>query len=217
MAKDFIIPNISDDVDLSELIVAIDDVVRIAVSFDMGWTTRGTGRSYDSLTGMAVLIGYFTKKVLTYVCLNRKCRQCDIGHKAGDHDCRKNFKGSAKLMEPAAAERLALSPWLKNNNVDIGLMVTDGDSLAINAVRNCVDHEIAHQNDKNHVSKGLKSELFKLKKNSKFKELSSETITYLHRCFTYCISQNIGDSIAMANAIKNIPDHCFNHHDNCGP
>jgi len=46
------------------------NIVRIAASFDMGWTTRGTGRSYDSLTGSAALIGYFSKKVLSYVTKN---------------------------------------------------------------------------------------------------------------------------------------------------
>lgn len=182
----------------------------------MGWFTRGTARSYDSLSGWGALIGFFTKKVLVYACLNRKCRQCDLGHDPKDHDCRKNFRGSAKAMEPAATEKLVTSPLLKGCNAEVGLIVTDGDSLAIEAARNACDHEIAHQNDKNHVSKGVKGELYKLKQKSKFKDLSTDTISYLHRCFTYCISQNVGDSKSMAEAILNIPEHCFNEHENCG-
>lgn len=118
-------------------------------------------------------------------------------------------------MEPVAAEKLVSAPLLKKCNAQIGMVVTDGDSLAINAARNVCDHEIAHQNDKNHTSKGLKSALYKLKATSKFKELSTPTITYLHRCFTYCISQNEGDSKSMAAAIKNIPYHCYNDDKEC--
>lgn len=42
--------------------ITLNDIVRIAVSFDMGWFTRGTGRTYDSLSDTAAIIGYFTKK-----------------------------------------------------------------------------------------------------------------------------------------------------------
>lgn len=70
--------------------------VRIAQSFDMGWTTRGTGRSYDSLSGHASIIGYLTKQVISFITLNRKCRLCDKGHSQTDHDCRRNYAGSAK-------------------------------------------------------------------------------------------------------------------------
>ena len=46
--------------------------------------------------------------------------------------------------------------------------------------------------------------------------LNSLAIAYLKKCFTYCVSQNQGNSESMARAIENIPYHCFNMHDKCG-
>jgi len=49
-----------------------NQIIRIAASFDMGWFTRGTGRTYDSLSGTAALIGYFTKKIIGYVTVRKR-------------------------------------------------------------------------------------------------------------------------------------------------
>ncbi|XP_043273892.1 uncharacterized protein [Venturia canescens] len=188
---------------------------RICVSFDMGWTTRGTGRSYDSLSGNAVLIGLFSKKIIAYIAENRKCKKCDAGHSQQDHDCRKNCAGTAKGMEPkAAVEMTVRNPIFKKNKIQVGLIVADNDSTAIAAIRKSSNHEVVKQCDKNHTSKGVVNELYRLK--GKYKELTVDTITYLQRCFSYCISQNQGNIQEMARAIRNIPYHCFNRHTNCG-
>ena len=129
-------------------------IVRIASSFDMGWFTRRTGRTYDSLSGTAAIIGFFSRKVICYVTLNRKCAKYDRGHSPKDHDCRLNFVGSAKAMEPHAAVLLTKdNPILKACNLQIGVFIADNDSSSICAVREANDHEIVKQSDKNHRSK----------------------------------------------------------------
>ncbi|XP_046587817.1 uncharacterized protein LOC124292970 [Neodiprion lecontei] len=181
----------------------------------MGWTTRGTGRNYDSLTGSAALVGFFTKKVLTYISKNRKCRKCDRGHDSSDHDCRLNFEGSAKAMESAAAAHLATQNSIFDTcHVQLGIMIGDNDSSAIGSVRAASHHEVIKHSDKNHTSKGVVNELYKIKKNHK--ELTAGAIKYLQHCFNYCVAQNIGDPVEMGKGIRNIPSHCFNNHDNCG-
>ena len=35
---------------------AIGNIVNITVGYDMGWSKRGNGRSYDSLTGYGTII-----------------------------------------------------------------------------------------------------------------------------------------------------------------
>lgn len=192
------------------------NIVRVGGSFDMGWPTKGSGRSYDSLSGTGGYIGYFSKKVMAQVILNRKCRMCDLGHPKSDHDCKSNFSGSAKAMEPEAA-RLLVSDCqkiLSEVNVQIGLFIGDCDSTAIAAARNEVDYEIPKQDDKNHTSKGVTSQLYKHVKSHK--ELNSKSITYLGKCLNYCVSQNKEDAKKMAVAIRNIPHHCFNNHSDCG-
>ncbi|KAK0072125.1 hypothetical protein PV326_000419, partial [Microctonus aethiopoides] len=80
-----------------------NNVVRIVAPFNLGWPTKESGRSYDRLSGTGKLIGYFTKKTLSIVVLNRKCRMYDWGHFKETHDCRSNYEGSAKSMEAATA------------------------------------------------------------------------------------------------------------------
>ena len=64
--------------------ISENSTVRIAASFDMGWFTRATGRIHDTLSGAAALIGYFTRKVIAYDTLNRKCAKCNLGHTKDD-------------------------------------------------------------------------------------------------------------------------------------
>lgn len=181
----------------------------------MGWFTIGSGRSYDSLSGTATIMGILSKQVLSYIVLNRKCRKCDIGQSTDTHDCRLNFVGTAKAMEPYAAVQLTKNnSILSSCNVEVGVMVADNDSSAFAAMRNSLGYEIVKQADKNHTSKGVVSALYKIQKSHK--ELNSESIKYLQKCFNYCISQNKGDCDSMATAIKNIPSHAFNMHRNCG-
>ena len=47
-------------------------------------------------------------------------------------------------------------------------------------------------------------------------DIWTETIKYLHKCFTCAMAQHQGNVARMAAAIKNIPYHAFNIHDNCG-
>ncbi|XP_011860412.1 PREDICTED: uncharacterized protein LOC105557707 [Vollenhovia emeryi] len=166
------------------------DLVRLFVAYDMGWSKRGSGRQYDSLNGYAAIIGTQSGKVLDFATRNRQCRLCNLGHAKETHDCRLNFYGSAKAMESDTAAQLTVnSAILKSQNVQVGVFIGNDDSSSICAVRSASDTN---------------------------KELSSEAIKYLHRCFTYAVSQNPGNPDGLAAAIKNIPFHAFNQHDNCG-
>lgn len=46
--------------------------------------------------------------------------------------------------------------------------------------------------------------------------MRKDYIVYFHRCFTYAIMQNKGDTNAMSDAIRCIPLHAFNDHSKCG-
>ncbi|XP_071632814.1 uncharacterized protein [Temnothorax longispinosus] len=197
---------------------AMNDLTRIFISYDMGWSKRGSGRQYDSLNGYASIIGTQSGKVLDFATRNRECRLCYLGKAKKKHDCRLNFNGSAKAMEPDTAAQLAAnSTILKSQNVQVGVFIGDDDSSSICAVRNACSHPVVKHSDKNHTSRGVTNMLYKIDKRSDAnKELTSEAIKYLHRCFTYAVSQNPGNPDNLAAAIRNIPFHAFNMHDNCG-
>ena len=118
-------------------------------------------------------------------------------------------------MEPHAAVKLVNeNKILKECNVEVGVVIADNDSSSISAIRNACTYEVIKQADKNHTSKGVTNALYKIKKS--FKDLTGPTIKYLQRCFNFCISQNIGNDTNVATAIRNISDHYFNSHENCG-
>ncbi|XP_044741081.1 uncharacterized protein LOC123302280 [Chrysoperla carnea] len=51
---------------------SIGEIINIVVSYDMGWSKRGNGRSYDSLNGYGCIIGFLSGKILDYGTRNRK-------------------------------------------------------------------------------------------------------------------------------------------------
>ncbi|KAK0167761.1 hypothetical protein PV327_001625 [Microctonus hyperodae] len=127
-------------------------IVNIIVSYDMSWSKRGNGRSYDSLNGYGAIIG------------------------------------SAKAMEAdAGAELLTRSIILKECDLNVKIAVGDEDSSLMSAV-----------NKSNHVNK-----IYKLADMN-------------HKCFSYAIAQNEGDSVGLAKNSRCIPHHLFDKHENCG-
>ncbi|CAB0038061.1 unnamed protein product, partial [Trichogramma brassicae] len=145
----------------------------------------------------------------------KKCKNCDKGVALEEHHCKKNFEGSAKAMEAYAAGQLVSNNavFLKCD-VQVGGVGADNDSGAILAMRQAGHPHIFKHSDKNHDSKGVVSELYRLK--NKHKELNPKAIAYIKKCFNYCVNQCKGDSRMMAAGLKNIPNHCFNIHDDCG-
>lgn len=181
----------------------------------MGWSKRGNGRSYDSLNGYAAIIGFLSKKILDFTTRNRKCSKCDAGHSKDGHDCRFNFKGSAKTMEAdAGMELIKNSQVLKEVNLNVQVIIGDEDSSTIAAVRNVSDVFIHKLADKNHLVKHFTSELYELGK--KFRELNKKgVINHVKKCFTYAIAQNKGQGMQLANILRSTPDHLYGQHENC--
>ncbi|XP_011859310.1 PREDICTED: uncharacterized protein LOC105556809 [Vollenhovia emeryi] len=140
-----------------------------------------------------------------------------MGQDPRNHDCRRNFWGSAKAMEPHVAKNLVnSSEVLKSQNLQVGVLIGDDDSSTIAACRSTSSHPIVKFSDKNHASGGVTKELYKIANNRKHRELTKDGIMYLHRCFTYAMSTNKGDSEGMAKTIRCIPYHAFNDHNQCG-
>ncbi|CAG2186397.1 unnamed protein product [Mytilus edulis] len=79
------------------------DSDELIVSVDGAWQKRGSGRSYDSLSGHCSMIGAETGKIIGYSVRSKFCKTCDEanrkGNKAKMHDCRLNWDGSSKAME----------------------------------------------------------------------------------------------------------------------
>lgn len=55
---------------------AIAQIFDIIISYDMGWSKRGNGKSYNSLNGYGSIIGFLSGNILDYGVRNRKCKLC---------------------------------------------------------------------------------------------------------------------------------------------
>ena len=97
-----------------------DGRVPIAGGYDMGWATRGSGKSYKSLSGDGTFMGSLSGKVLDSQILLKACRLCTLG-KCTEARCNKNYTGSAGGMEGVAGADILC----KLSTEDTGLKVTN--------------------------------------------------------------------------------------------
>ena len=169
-------------------------VTDIAGSIDAAWQCRGSDRSYRSLSGHSSIIGEKSGKVLKFATRKKSCRYCDTADRSGwpapDHDCRKNWSGSAKGMESSMAVEL-----LKEEAGDrfrIAQVTSDLDStLDADHTKKEIGRAIKRKLDQNHVTKTMSTHLHDLK--GKHKKLTPTVIGYLAMCFSYAKAQNKDD------------------------
>lgn len=85
-------------------------------------------------TGHGTLIGQRTGKVLGYAVKSKTCRICYHARARGKmprvHNCKKNWTGSSKGMEPAMA--VDILRQVKTKGCNVSTLVMDGDSVTIN-------------------------------------------------------------------------------------
>ena len=58
--------------------------VSIGIKYDMGWQKRSSGKKYDSLSGVGVVIGAKSGKVLDYGVRCKDCRVCSYSSRKGE-------------------------------------------------------------------------------------------------------------------------------------
>jgi len=127
----------------------LGNIVNIIVSYDMGW------------------------RILDFSTRNRKCKKCDMGYHNTNHDCRKNFRGSAKAMEAdVGAELVNHSNIIKKAGLNVRVLIGDEDSSTIASVRRENSQRIFKLADSNHIKKHFRNDLYELKKS--FKELTKK-------------------------------------------
>ena len=91
-----------------------------SVSYDMGW--QKASKTYDSLSGQGLMIGYRTKRVVAVQNYSKVCNICQRHSIAMDkyetpdipvreHNCPKNHEGSSKGMEAKAALECVNRVW----------------------------------------------------------------------------------------------------------
>ncbi|XP_039296223.1 uncharacterized protein LOC111043599 isoform X2 [Nilaparvata lugens] len=113
--------------------VDADGVPLLMVVADGCWAKRSYRTNYNSLSGVAAIVGYHTKKVLYVGVKNKYCTICvraeRLGKQAREHTCFKNWgtQQSSTSMEAALiAEGFSSSE--KMYGVRYNRLIADGDS-----------------------------------------------------------------------------------------
>ena len=118
-----------DDPNIPDLIKKVG----IAVSYDMGWQKRSTGKLYDSLSGHGFIFGVRTGNVIGFQVKSKCCSKCSIANSlnkpAEEHDCTINWEGSSGGMEAAVALDLCIQLHDETDyNIFVDTIVSDDDS-----------------------------------------------------------------------------------------
>ena len=115
----------------------------------------------------------------------------------------------------AGAELITRNKILEEAKLNVGVLIGDEDSSTISAVNKQSKTMVHKLADQNHLVKHFVSDLYKLAETSpQLKRVG--VIKHLKKCFCYAIAQNKGNTSALAAAIKSIPEHVYNNHENCG-
>ncbi|XP_068698222.1 uncharacterized protein [Montipora foliosa] len=194
-----------------------DSLTRLVASYDMAWQRRSNGRTYNSLSGHGSLIGKETGKIIGVGTRITACRVCDTAASSQKepkkkHDCRVNWDGSSKGMEPNLAVEMLNT--VKEDNFAVTTLIGDDDTTTMANVRQNVSHTVEKWSDINHSKKSLGSRLYNLQKQHKAR--TTTVIKYLQKCFAYALCQNKGMPEEIRMAIESIIPHAFREHESCG-
>ncbi|KAK3099893.1 hypothetical protein FSP39_011406 [Pinctada imbricata] len=210
------------------------EVPAITVITDGGWSKRTHKHSYNAMGGVAIIIGYETKKLLHIGVRNKYCYVCSTcpSDQKVKHDCYKNWTRDSQSME----REIILEGFLQcesKHGVRYMRIVADGDSSVFARIKEEVPiwgKYVIKKECANHACKCFRSNLEKLvADNPLYKgkhHLSKSTRVRLVsavRCAIRVRSKELESkqkdrSTAikdLSHDIRNSVYHVFGKHDNC--
>ena len=142
----------------------------IKVVVDGGWSKRSHKHSYNAKSGVAVIFGQRTKKLLFIGVRNKYCAVCSVSEKKQQeppqHRCYRNWSGSSAAMESdILVEGFRMSE--QTHGIQYLHVIGDGDSSLMANLQQSVAYGPFTEKIEcvNHVCKGYRSRLEKLAKN----------------------------------------------------
>ena len=207
----------------------------IAVSYDMGWQKRATGKIYDSMSGHGFMIGCRTGNIIGFKVKSKTCSVCSKANfqniPTEEHGCRINYEGSSGGMEAQVALELCITLHDDSGyNIYVEYIVSDDDST----MRAHLQYEDDSAKgklpthipvptflaDPSHRVKVMSSPIFKLaqgetKDPRQCKKIDALRIKKYIGCYIY---QNRNLPISeMIKKAKAPIEHLFNCHEWCDP
>ena len=200
----------------------------IKVTVDRGWSKRSHKHSYNAKSGVAVIFGNYTKKLLFLGVRNKFCSVCAVAENKGQeppsHTCYKNWNGSSPAMETdILCEGFQLSE--SQYGIRYLYVVGDGDSSVMANIRQLVSYGIFVQKLEcaNHAFKCYRSRLEAIVKDFPHYKgrggLTQMAIRRLTIGARIAIRENskTRDILLLRHDLRNGPAHVFREHTHCSP
>ena len=206
-----------------------DGVPAITVIVDGGWSKRSHKHSYNANSGVGIIVGKETGKLLHIGVRNRFCTACTQNIPKEKHACFKNWNASSSEMEADIivegfinAERV--------HGVRYTQFIGDGDSSVYPTLIQRVPrwgHAIRKLECANHACKCYRGALEKLvQDNPSYKGSGGLTMKMRKRLVSgaRCAikmrsseqDRQLGVKL-LKRDLTNGPNHCFGNHDHCSP
>ena len=198
----------------------------ITVVVDGGWSKRSHKHSYNAKSGVAVIFGSHTRKLLFMGVRNKFCGVCAVAaNKAIDvppHRCYRNWSGSSAAMETdIIAEGFSLSEQMYG--LRYMSVIGDGDSSVMATIRQAVPYGIFVKKIEcaNHACKAYRSRLEALAKdNPQYrgkggltkKAIQKLTVGARIAIAKHSITNNI---LQLRHDLRNGPSHVFGDYTRC--
>ncbi|GFT39099.1 yqaJ domain-containing protein [Nephila pilipes] len=211
----------------------------ITLIVDGGWCKRSYGHGYNASSGVSVLIGMSTQKIVFIGIRNKVCLTCSaIANRQmerKDHVCWKNWSGPSTAMESDAVVEGLI--YLENvHHIRCTRLVGDGDANTIAKCKERVSYggRILKVECANHAVRRYGRAIQKLQGNTS--RFSGQTGIKARKLLKQKIMKLIigARNVIKVNAInhhnqpekekiknlisdfRNVPNHVFGKHDNCG-
>ncbi len=206
-----------------------EGVPAITVIVDGGWSKRSRKHSYNANSGVAIIVGKATGKLLHVGVRNKFCSACAQDIPKDKHRCFKNWEASSSEMETdAIVEGFLVAE--KVHGVRYTTVIGDGDSSVYPSLIQQVPgwgHCIRKMECANHVCKCYRSSLEKLvSENPRYKGSGGLTEKMRRRLVSAarCAIKMRSKEPDRKNGVKllkkdlqNGPNHCFGNHQRCSP
>lgn len=211
----------------------------ICAIVDGGWCKRSYGHGYNSSSGVAVIIGAVTQKILFISVRNKICLVCiaiaDGRIPDKKHVCLKNWSGPSTAMESDIIVE-GLKYLEENFKVRCTKIIGDGDTNLMTNIQDSVSYGgwVLKIECANHAVRRYFRALEKLQKNtSKFsgkkgvmaRKVLLERMSRLVKGAREAIKNNASPNLSKPNEkniqnliseILNGPAHVFGKHEDCG-
>ena len=205
------------------------DVPAITVVVDGGWSKRSHKHSYNAKSGVALIIGKETNKLLYLGIRNKFCSICAIAKSNGltpkKHACYKNWSGSSSAMEVDilitgfnSAESMHGLRYMR--------VIGDGDSSVMSSIQQFVPvwgNMVTKVECANHAMKCYRNRLEKIvldfpkyKGKGGLTKFIMQCLVVGARCAIKMHSKT-GDVEKLRVDLRNGPNHVFNNHQHCSP